>query len=260
MANQLKMAEQCAITRLADHGWSQRRIAREMTVSPDSLLRLIHRDPTPPSPTPRALGVDDWAWRRGQRYGTLLCDLGRHRPVDLLPERSAEELASWLKQHPGVEIISRDRAGCYAQGATEGAPQATQVADRWHLMRNLRDALVRALDRHHRELRRAAYEVAEAQVPPRPSVPEVTTGPRPSFCTQARHVRQVRREQRLERYDQIVELCRQGVSTRGIARLLGMRRTTVRRFLRTGQFPEQAARRRVSGVDPFRDFLRSRWE
>ena len=131
-----------------------------MSVSPDTLLRRIGRAATDPCQAPRVVGVDDWAWRRGQRYGTLLCDLERHHPVDLLPERSAESLSVWLAEHPEIQVISRDRAGCYAQGASAGAPQAVQIADRWHLLRNLRDALERMIDRRHQQIVAAAHAVA----------------------------------------------------------------------------------------------------
>jgi transposase len=106
------------------------------------------------------LGVDDWARRRGHTYGTVLVDLERQAIVDLLPERSADDLEAWLAAHPGVEVVSRDRAECYAEGTRRGAPDAVQVADRWDLLRNVRDVLERVLQRHRPELRQAAQEPA----------------------------------------------------------------------------------------------------
>ena len=100
---------------------------------------------------------------KGQRYGTILCDLETHRPVDLLPERSVESLERWLKEHPEIEVVSRDRGDEYAKGASQGDSQAIQVADRFHLLVNARDAIVRVLERHHAQLREATRTVVENQ-------------------------------------------------------------------------------------------------
>src|SRR5262249_24270433 len=136
-----------------------------MPTSPDTMLRRVRLAPLSQPPAVRVLGVDDWAWKKGQRYGTILCDLERRRPVDLLPERSAGSFAKWLKAHPGGEIISRDGGDEYIKGANQGAPKAVQVADRWHLLLNVRAALMRAVDRHHAHVREAARAVAASQGP-----------------------------------------------------------------------------------------------
>jgi transposase len=107
------------------------------------------------------LAIDDWAWRRGQSYGTILVDLERNRVVDLLPDRETGTVSAWLQRHGGIEAVARDRAGAYADAVRQGAPDALQVADRWHLLRNLGTALQGAVDRHRGAVRQAARAVSD---------------------------------------------------------------------------------------------------
>src|SRR5262249_14367272 len=109
--------------------------------SRNTLLRRVRRLPTPAAPRPCAIGIDDWAKRKGPTYGTIVVDLDRRCPVDLLEDRTAETVAAWLQAHPEVRVVARDRAEAYASGVTQGAPDAVHVADRWHLVKNLREAV-----------------------------------------------------------------------------------------------------------------------
>lgn len=123
-----------------------------MGCSPDTLLRLLRRLPDRPIEPPRVVSLDDWSWRRGSRYGTIICDLERHRRLDLLPDRDSTSAAAWLARYPSIEIVSRDRGGEYAEAARLGAPQAVQVVDRFHLSQNLHEAVDKAIRRRYSEI------------------------------------------------------------------------------------------------------------
>jgi transposase len=224
-----------------------------MATSPDTVLRKLKAGPTTEVRVARVVGVDDWAWRKGQRYGTILVDLESHAPIDLLPDRSADSLAIWLQLHPGAEVISRDRGGIYADGASRGAPQAVQVADRFHLLCNLTSAVERVLEQHRTTLAKAIVPVMAEPSPP--SADSV----RKAKSSHAQH-REDRHQCRVDRYNEVVRLHRQGMSQQGISRTLKIQRKTVRRFLRAGQYPERATpHRRPPGVNKFQEFLRRRW-
>ena len=119
-----------------------------MPTSPDTLLRRVKQAGARSSGTPRFVGIDDWAWCKGQRYGTIVVDLETNDVIDLLPDRDAATVRTWLEAHPGIELVSRDRSSAYSQAASEAASQAQQVADRWHLLKNVREAIERLLERH----------------------------------------------------------------------------------------------------------------
>jgi transposase len=239
------------------------RLATRLAIptSPDTLLRRASaRSPGEPAPTtPRVLGIDDWAWRRGRRYGTILVNLETNEVVDLLPDREAATVGRWLHDRPGVEIVARDRAGAYADGIRQGAPDAVQVADRWHLLRNLGDAVKDITDRHAAAAVRAAQHVrahlrasaaASSSPWPAPVPPKATGVERTSAASQAR---------RQSRYEEAARLRAAGASIKRIADELGTDRKTVRRWLRLGLAPLWQQPSGDSILDPFVDFLTRRW-
>ena len=223
---------------LALGGEAGSRLARHlaMPVGAATLLGMLRRGaPETPAQAPRVLGVDEWAWRRGHRYGTILVDLERRRVVDLLPDRNAETLAAWLRQHPGTEVVSRDRSGAFADAARRAAPDAIQVADRWHLLENCSRALLAVVQRRRADVRAAAQL----------TVPE-TDAEEPPPMTSAEHRRWVRWRRQSEAYDEAVRLHKEGVSIKAIVRRLGVGRNTVRRWLRgAGSLPPTPEHSRI---------------
>jgi transposase len=175
--------------------------------------------------------------------------------IDLLPDRQAETLAGWLRQHPGIEIVARDRAGAYADGVRQGTPDATQVADRWHLLRNLGDAVRAIVDAQHAALRRTAKLVGEASPVPSVAAP-VSSNPLPTAVDQRSQASQARRQ---VRYEEATRLRAAGVSIAGIAAQLGAERKTIRRWLRLGHAPLWRQPRRESVLAPYHDHLERRW-
>ena len=229
-----------------------------MPVSADTLLRAaceVARE-AEPRPIPRVLGVDDWAWRKGCCYGTILVDLECNEVVELLPDRRADTLSAWLKQHPGIEIIARDRASAYAEGARNGAPNAIQVADRWHMLRSLGEAVRRAVERHQGIARQVALEMTAA-----PPVSDASAGsdagqPLALAVPAIETAGQTKRE---ADFIEATRLSKAGASISRISRLLGVDRKTVRHWLKAGTVPSWRQPPRGRMIDGHLTYIEKRW-
>ncbi len=207
-------------------------------VSGATLLRLVRRGaPATPATAPRVLGVDDWAWKRSQRYGTVLVDLERHAIVDLLPDREADSFAAWLQAHPGAEVIARDRGAGYADGGRRGAPDAVHVADRWHLLENCSAAVLEAVKRNMPAIRAAAQPAFTAPSAASATVVPVADPTAPPPMTSAQRLQWQSWQRRVQVHGEVMRLHQQGVPVRHIARDLALSRNTVRRWVR-GEQPE----------------------
>jgi transposase len=239
-----------------------------MPTSPDTILRRVKQFPRKPPLPPRVVGIDDWAWRKGQRYGTILIDQERRKVLDLLPDRTSETLQTWLKGHPQIEVITRDRSSTYSQAASSAAPQARQIADRWHLLKNLREAVERIFGRLSTLVRTAltepapttaATDVSDQTPAPEPSTAERNSGsvdpnsqseePTPLLQRQSRDEK---RHQRVLRHQRVRSLRGQGFSMRQIARETGLSLQVVRRYCRTDRCPDwNPGRRGASQLDAY---------
>ena len=296
-----RLATAQAAAGLALGGAAGARLAAKhhMPTSRNTILRLIRRVPPPPVPAPRVIGLDDWAKRKGHQYGTIVVDLETHAPIDLLDDRLAETVTTWLQAHATVEVISRDRAGAYAAGATAGAPTAIQVADRFHLLKNLRETIELELSQRGARIVRTESDatggqgVLVAPVPATTSTLESANAPAGSVPAthralvpdgqqlsappllpdalpiypatptgrQAETARQVRRNERFTQYTELIALCEQGLDQAMIARRVGLSQRTVSRWLAAEHFPERKPRSGdASSLDPYKPYLLERWE
>jgi transposase len=250
------------------------RLAKKTAVptSPDTLLRRVKQPGVQSSGTPRSVGIDDWAWCKGQRYGTIVVDLETNDVIDLLPDRDAATVRTWLAAHPGIELVSRDRSSAYSQAASEAASHAQQVADRWHLLKNVREAIERLFERH-------LPVITEALKPADPdptTMADASSRDEPEPATSTEPVRQeslsaptpasprqeaalAKRQRRVGRFERVHELRRQGMPIRQIARELDMSRKSVRRYLRRQRCPDwRPGRPTRSGMDAHREWIDAR--
>ncbi|EYV23630.1 transposase [Escherichia coli O145:NM str. 2010C-3517] len=223
--------------------------------SADTLLRRVINTPETKQSGAPHVGIDEWAWHRGHRYGTLIVNLDTHRPLVLLPGRDQRTLATWFRKYPEIQIVSRDRSGVYATAAREGAPQARQVADRWHLLKNIGDALERMMYRHIPLIRLVASELSPKKSPdPEPSVPAAS-------LRRPERLKQQTRKKRHQRWTEVMALHNKECSFREISRITGLSRVTVSRWVRSGTFPEMSTRPPKRGLlDPWREWLKEQRE
>jgi transposase len=191
-------------------------------ISDVTLLWSLHLVPPPAVGKVRVVGIDDWSWKRGQRYGTILVNLETHKIVDLLADPKGESVQKWFEAHPEVEIVSRDRGGTSVDGATQGAPLATQVCDRWHLLKNLGEAVEGFLIRTRIRL----PDATTAEPTPERPFTSYSATPVSQGKSQARLLRKWNLSQ------QVQELHAQGMSLRAMAQQLGLARNTVRKYFR----------------------------
>jgi len=220
--------------------------------SGSTLLRQVRRRIQPSAASgPRVLGIDDWAWKKRHRYGTILCDLEAGKVIDLLPDRESETVATWLREHPGTQIISRDRASAYAEAARRAAPEALQIADRWHLLSNLSEALRIALEPHRSVMTQAARA---SQGFDSRDLPATTQDKASPILT----TKQKNRTRRHGLYEQVRALLDGGVNQSDAARQLGISLRTVQRWIQAGAFPERTSRRYPHSVDAYAGYLDQR--
>ena len=234
---------------LAGRAGARLAAALGITIHRSTLLRLVMTLPDPGiTAAPEVIGVDDFALRRGHVYGTILVDAATGRVIDMLPGREAGPLADWLAAHPGAQVICRDRAGAYAEGARKGAPAAVQVADRWHLWHNLAEHTAKAVARHRSCLRQITTSQPADQ----------GTGPEPAAATAP----ESRLEARMrDQHATVQALAARGLGIRGIARELGLDRKTARRFTQalTGDDAVARAISRPAALDRYQPHLNRRW-
>jgi transposase len=232
----------------------------DVAVSRRTLLRVLRRLPLPSVASPTVLGVDDFAMRKRQRYGTVLIDLERRQPVALLPERTAETLAPGLREHPGIQVIVRDRSPAYAEGARQGAPAAIQVADRFHLLQNLREALDQVFITHSHVLDAVNETLRQRPVPLTEGAMAVPV-PAHDIPLPAQPRAAPRQARRQALHAQVWALHRQGWTAPAIVQQVGVSLHTVQRDLRRATFAGRTRRRDLgdSVLNPYKAYLLERW-
>ncbi len=216
-----------------------------MQTTARSILRFMHALPLPAIVEPQIIGIDEWAWKRRRRYGAIIVDLERNKPIALLPDRSQQTIIQWLKRYPTINIVARDRSKEFAAAITAALPQAKHVADRWHVAKNLAEHLDKVVSARWKHLTTA---VGAAETPPEP----IPVSP---------PARRLRQAPGAERYQQMLALAQAGLPTGTIAKRLGVGPRTIRRWLAVAHGPYAGRRKpRRSPFDWSTRYLRERWE
>ncbi len=252
--------------RIADLGLSiggnpAARLSRRLDgrVSRWTVLRAVRKRAALQCPTPKKLGIDDFAFRKGRRYGTILVDLETRRPVDLLPDRTTETVKNWLSTRKGIQVITRDRSVAYAEAARAGAPKAVQVADRWHLMDNATQTLRDVVTRQSPDVRRTVRELNRQLSPDPDPMPKPERKPTLRQENQ-RAIREGRIEKKVSLWEDVRAMYAKGVSFREIGRRLGIERHTARKYALAETFPEMARYPvRPKLIDAFTEHIDRRW-
>jgi len=238
-----------------------------LPVSASTILRLLNTPEQTEVETPRVLGIDDWAIRKGQVYGTIMVDLEKRKPIDLIPSRETDAVAKWLKEHPGIEIVSRDRAAAYAEAINQGAPNAIQSADRWHLIKNMTDALKRLMNKHNQASRKVARQIAQTEQA------KITEALKPEdscndsnkrdsvLLLKSTEVKDAPPSKYELLFKEVKELEKKGVSQREISRRLKINRSTVSKYIAYDEYPKKIVPScRVSKASKFSTYLSKRWQ
>jgi transposase len=225
-----------------------------------TIVRRVMALPTPPVEHVECPGIDDFSFQRGRTFGTVVVDLDAHQIIDVLPDRQAETAAAWMAAHPEITHVSRDRGTEYASAASTGAPQAIQVADRFHVCKNLSEAVQRLLARVLSEMKAASQET-KGKTEAQEEIPVPVEEWRPDPGAQVMRTTAIRRSERDARYQQAVYLRKQGVSVKEIARQLGSHERTVRHWFERGVAPDVRPRRKQhSDFDPYAPSVLKRWQ
>ena len=246
---------------LATGGEAGVRLARKLAMhtSPATMIRLTRQLDTPVTKTPRIIGIDDWAFRKGRNYGTIIVDHELGKPIDLLPSSAGNDIKEWLEKHPSIEVVTRDRSGEYRDAITQALPDATQIADRWHLIKNMGDTIERHISKRYKSLRESMANLAKEDAV---DLDTENGEKRRRYApgSERETIHKARTEARQALYDAVKARRAQGAYTTDIARELNLSRSTVSQWVNSESLPPDNRGRfkRKCLIDDHEVYLRAR--